>query len=613
MACAAVVLAGCSTGAGDVVLDGGSTVDASLHTGHDARATDTGANVHTDIGPSRRDGSVLPGHDGSTGTDVGAVTGTDVGTLMDTGTVTGIDVGTETDAGVVGAMDTAPWTPPDVPALDVMGATLDADTTPHDTNFTVGGATAATAGLFGGSVDPSRAPTVVYPTAGTILPPNLPSFEVHFIPGAGNTQFAVVFAGDRGTVTVYTDCNAVGGGCVTALSTAQFAEVARVAQPGGSVTLTVRGTDPSGTAYGTTAGQTLGVTATVLHGGIYYWAAASGNVLRYDWDLAGAAPEVYLTGDPFNCVGCHVLGRDGRRAAVGRFIPGPAQMSTLDVASRHTLSSTFGGNFASFSPDDLRLLVSDGAHLWVADATTGAVAPGLPGGFVGSMPDWSRDGQHAVFSRPASVPFLFGQPGHNAPADLMVLSWSGTGFGAPTTLVHASGENNYYPAYSPDGGWVLFNRSAASSYDAIDAHLWAVPTDGSHGPVSLAAADGTGDLGNSWPKFAPFAQMYQGQVLVWMTFASKRDYGLRLQQQSAMPANRTAQLWMAAFRIGASPGTDPSAPAFWLPMQDLTTGNHIAQWSEAVLRAGCTTNADCSSTERCQPTNTGMGCVGVTH
>ena len=609
---AVALAAGCSAGNGDIVERPGAQ-DAGGGAPRDAGATDVPTGTRPDTGAPRDTGTApadVPR------TDTGVAPGTDAGTVvgMDSGTVVGMDSGTAVGMDVAPPLPDVPWTPPDVPPLDVAGATLDADVTPHDTTLTLAGAPADSAGRFTGSLDPSRAPSLVYPADGTIVPPNLPSFEVHFNPGAGNTLFAVTFTGDRGTVTAYTGCTAVGGGCVATLTGPQFAEVARVAQPGGQVTLGVRGTAAGGGAYGSAATRTLGVTATVLHGGLYYWAAASGTVLRYDWDLAGARPEAYLSGDPINCVGCHVLSRDGRRAAVGRFIPGPSQMVTLDVASRHPLSPTFGANFASFSPDDARVLVSDGARLWVADGASGAGAPGLPGGFVGSMPDWARDGRRAVFSRPHTVPPLFGSPGHGAPADVMLMTWVGAGFGPAAPLVQAHGENNYYPAFSPDGQWVLFDRSAADSYNAIDAHLWSVPADGSGAPVHLAAADGTGDLGNSWPKWAPFAQMYQGEPLMWLTFASRRDYGLRIQQQSRTADTRTAQLWMAAFRPGRSAGGgDPTAPAFWLPMQDPGTGNHIGQWSEAVLRQGCASNADCAPTESCQTTNRGMACVGVTH
>ena len=36
----------------------------------------------------------------------------------------------------------------------------------------------------------------------------------------------------------------------------------------------------------------------------------------------------------------------------------------------------------------------------------------------------------------------------------------------------------------------------------------------------------------------------------------------------------------------APAGTDPSFPAFALPFQDITTSNHIAQWTETVVPIG---------------------------
>jgi hypothetical protein len=35
-------------------------------------------------------------------------------------------------------------------------------------------------------------------------------------------------------------------------------------------------------------------------------------------------------------------------------------------------------------------------------------------------------------------------------------------------------------------------------------------------------------------------------------------------------------------------GQDPTYPAFWLPFQSLSTGNHIGQWSITVPRGTCT-------------------------
>jgi hypothetical protein len=181
----------------------------------------------------------------------------------------------------------------------------------------------------------------------------------------------------------------------------------------------------------------------------------------------------------------------------------------------------------------------------------------------------------------------------------MVMPWTGSGFGAATTLLSSSGENNYYPSYSPDGAWVVFNRSPDDSYNNIAAHLWAVRSSGGP-PIALTTADDAGDQGNSWPKWAPFAQTYLGEPLLWVTVSSRRDYGLRLQQAS-MPADmRTVQIWMAAFRPNQPPPSDPSAPAFWLPIQSTSAGNHIAQWTEVVVRQSCETDANCRAADHCR-------------
>lgn len=553
----------------------------------------------------------------------------DAGMILDAGDPPEEDAGTPPpqDAGtpprdVVTPRDVwyfdAPTTPTDVVVRDVPPVMLgdvwdtprDADTVPRDRDFTAGTAPSDSATRFGGASDSARAPGIVYPEAGVILPPNLTGFEVHFTPGAGNDLFEVSFRGDRGAVRVFTSCASVGGGCVLSLSEAMYQEVARAAQPSGQVTLTVRGTTvASGGRVGSSAARTIEVTNTDVRGGLYYWNAASGSILRFEFGRPGARAEMYLQGDPLlNCMGCHVMSRDGSRAVVGRFIPGPAISRVYDVPTRATLSGDFGANFGTFSPDNTRVLTSDGARLSLLDGNTFAAVPGLPADVRGSMPDWSRNGQLVVFSRQRNGIALFGQPGHGPPGDLLLMRWSGSAFAMPTTLVSAgSNENNYYPSFAPDDRWIVFNRSGGTSYNAIDAHLWAVRADGAGGPVRLARADGSGDLGNSWPKFAPFLQTYQGEPILWITFSSRRDYGLRLQQQSRMPEMRTAQLWMAAVRPNRT--GDISASAFWLPFQDIRSGNHIGQWAQQVQRMGCMSDRDCNPQERCLP----LGLSSITY
>jgi hypothetical protein len=247
------------------------------------------------------------------------------------------------------------------------------------------------------------------------------------------------------------------------------------------------------------------------------------------------------------------------------------------------------------------------------------------GGARATQPDYSADGSQVVFVQPASFAF----PSYNRTDDnhftggsIFTMSASGGTFGTPTALITSAGENNYYPAFSPDGAFVVFNRvpltgtaGACSNTATIgscpndafsnaNARIFIVPAGGGT-PVDLANINGSGPLENSWPRFAPTVQHYKGDTIAWVTFASTRDYGDVVRNSTMVngmpqhicyppesPENTSTnknviedpsclqpQLWMAAINLSkASTGADPSIPAFWLPFQDSTAHNHIAQW-----------------------------------
>jgi hypothetical protein len=456
---------------------------------------------------------------------------------------------------------------------------------------------------FGGAESTTRAPTWVYPEDRTIVPPNLSGFELHYVPGEGNDLFEVSFTGDAVIVKVYATCTVVGGGCALPLPQETFDLIASAGRSGGGVRMVIRGTSRAtmGAPVARSAERFLGFTQTDLRGGVYYWAAGSSTIVRYEFGRTDARPEVFLRPDadlPL-CVGCHALSRDGRRMVAGSLIPGPARARIVDVATRERPGMPMALNFGSFSPDNRRFLASDGMRLALYDGDTGAAIGGVPAGSAGSHPDWSPNGLTAVYSRSrATVPFPIGTPGHDGPSDLMVMNWNVSTFGPSRVLVESQGENNYYPSYAPDGQWVLFNRARSNSNNAPDASLWAVRADGSGMPIALTNANGRdATWGNSWPKWTPFVERYVGELdepLLWITFSSTRDYGLRLRQGSM----RRTQLWMAAFRPRGA-ALDPSSPAFWLPFQNLEDSNHIAQWVEAVRRMDCTMDRNCPAGETC--------------
>jgi hypothetical protein len=305
--------------------------------------------------------------------------------------------------------------------------------------------------------------------------------------------------------------------------------------------------------------------------------------------------------------------------------------------------------FATFYPDHSRFLHSNGygptqgpANEFLQyDGNTGAADPTVTvaGQTVSTMPDWSPDGKNVVFV----VPKAYGSWDTNSRTDddhvfggsLYTMPYMGNGqFGAATALLTSAGENNYYPSYSPDGTLMVFDRAAHDtsvasltgctgtglqmtcpndSFSNPNARLQLLKLAVGAAPVDLVNANGSPAMSplpwsNSWPKWSPFLQSYQGHQLLWIAFSSTRDYGLRVRNHQpgmfqCYPADsyeqagaahhstfsaqcQQPQIWMAAIDVTVANAPqvaqDPSFRAFWLPFQDMTTHNHTPQWTQAV-------------------------------
>ncbi len=406
-----------------------------------------------------------------------------------------------------------------------------------ETDFFASGVGPDARGDFGGADDPAHAPQIVYPADGVMVPPNLNEVEIHFLP-AGGSLFEVHFQTTAIDVRVYTGCDAVGSGCVYTLDDAVWTALTTGALPAEPITYEVLGVDggsPGG--VGTSARQKLFLADDPITGGLYYWNAAAGSIYRYDFGLRGQHAELYMnaaSAGASTCVGCHVLSRDGSRIAVGMDLPAPSPYAVFDTGTRANVyrqGTMFGGgsNFFSFSPDATQIMASNGIDIVLRDAATGmAITDPLVAD--GTMPDWSPDGMHMVYAKSATMPPCFGgfcgATGVGG-ASLETMDFDGTSWAAGATLVPAGSVNNYYPTFSPDGQWVLFDRSPSNhdSYDSPDAELWIVSAAGGD-PVRLD--DTTSDAGDSWPKWDPTVYMVQGHPLMWMTFSSRRAFGVRL-------------------------------------------------------------------------------------
>jgi hypothetical protein len=210
----------------------------------------------------------------------------------------------------------------------------------------------------------------------------------------------------------------------------------------------------------------------------------------------------------------------------------------------------------------------------------------MPAGGNVSHPDLSPDGTKLVYVRENVV----GNDWSFGTGDIYTRSYdqSTMTFG-PETLLVTNGANNYYPSFSPDGKWVLFNKgdnyvndSAGQhmAYNNPNATVWVISADGSGPALELAALDQAPGLTNSWARWAPFQQTLgaNSEPMYWVTVSSKRNFGVRLVNIGR------PQIWMTPFFPNqAAMSLDPSSVAFRLPFQDISSNNHIAQWTEKVV------------------------------
>jgi len=450
-----------------------------------------------------------------------------------------------------------------------------------------------TPGLFGAPEDPSRAPHVVYPAKDVIVPRNLGDFEVHWTDTSGNDIFEVSLVTAFADVRIYVPGNngVPGTGTYPSWTAFQAAEWLAAVGLEESVQYQVRGVQSSNpVSVGSAPPEIVTMSKEAMEGGLYYWATASTTgvygIFRHDMSKPGQPAEEYLTTaqtNPPRCVACHVLSRDGTKMAV-TYDGGGGAANLLDVGTKTLQTEANKWNFGAFTPDGSQILTVETGTLVVRSSADQSVLATMPSAGYATHPDVSADGTRIVYVRPGS-PNLDWSFATGAIIERTYDQASRT-FG-PEIAIVSDGNNNYYPSFSPDGAWILFNRApSGSAYNNQLASVWAIKSDNTGTPVELAKLNATTGITNSWARWAPFAQSYgaAGEMMYWVTVSSKRDFGVRLLNSTRAVADQFPQLWMTPFFPGrAGQGMDPSAPSFRLPFQNLDSRNHIAQWTERVV------------------------------
>ncbi|HEY1817723.1 MAG TPA: hypothetical protein VGG74_35525 [Kofleriaceae bacterium] len=413
--------------------------------------------------------------------------------------------------------------------------------------------------------DPNS-PSYVYPSDGTEMPQGVTSTLFQAAVGSGFT-LELTFDADVLHLAVITTADRWDTG-------SQIQQLLAQSSIGSAIDCGIEASATAGTIYG---GPPIALTFDVLQpgGSIYYWSAATNGIMLGALS-SPSAPKLF-PGDT-SCVGCHSASRDGQSIGMAY---GSESMPLLQTIDADTLATTIDraqmlpGGWSTFSPDRTLVLVAGSGALELRDAQTGMPVGSdgkiaLPAGHYATHPDWSPDGNSVAIAYTTTPPSDLSV----GSASIAVLPYKGSGtFGTPITLVTAVGlDNDYFPRYSPDGSFIAYVHATEPSQGAASAELWLVPSTGGT-PIALQAASHTvssmtsvANTADTMPTWAPMPGPH-----TYLAFTSSRAYGV------VLPSNGESQIWVSA--IDLTNTTDPSAPAFWLPCQDVTVLNNNPVWT----------------------------------
>lgn len=380
-----------------------------------------------------------------------------------------------------------------------------------------------------------------------------------------------------------------------------------------------------------------------LKGVVYYNTYTSpqvgnnGAVMEINPGAAMPSPFLVIQGSSPTgpCISCHSVSSDGQMmVAQHHSYPGglvDSDSYNLKTNPKPTATSptakitTDDWGFSAVYPDGSRVLTDGQPNM------TGGLFPAGPGdnpGMEGPKASQMYDpssgntitfsglsSQHAMMPSfsPDGTKIVFNDYDNGQGHTLVVQDFAASSntFSNAKTIFHDS--NNYpgWPFFTPDSKQVVFVDDSSANFASTtnppgntvaqgDLYIVDVASGIAH---KLDAANGDNSNGTTYLPypgrdehldFYPTMSPVAAGGYFWVFFTSRRNYGNTEVDPNDGPASK--KLWVSAINIGAQPGTDASHPAFYLPGQELASGNIRAFATLSPCKANgssCTSGVDC--------------------
>jgi hypothetical protein len=460
---------------------------------------------------------------------------------------------------------------------------------------------------------------LLYPYDGTLFPRGLPPPPVMWSQtGAADA----VLVRMQSTGFSYEECFGLTVPTrVTPSADAWAAAAARSLGPNDPVTLSI--TTRSGTAV-STGSTRLFFAPGWLDAVVYYMTYSSplaqnnGAVLKLTVGQQQPAPFLTVQGVPplGPCIGCHSVSANGTRATAAEHAYGAGAPSS--IGRSYTVSSTAAtllatglpdSAFAGFYPDGSRIMTNGTAN--ASQSSLFFDSPGAPTGLTANTTSrlidpatklqipaagWDNQVAHAVM--PAFSPdgkrLAYNDFDQGGGHSLWLADFDArtNTFSNRRLLFNDAIRYPGWPSFTPDSKRIVFTLGTrddfasqvpdfttpviAPNQSAGRGRLMVVDVTGGQGiPLEQANGFRAGvsylPLGDNDRDYYPAMAQFAAGGFHWVFFTSRRSFGNLQTRGVDDPLSK--KVWVSAIDPNIGVGTDPSRPAFYLPGQELGSGN----------------------------------------